>query len=335
MVSHSRTHPTVSVIVVNWNGQSLLQECLGALHRQTYRHFEIIFVDNGSTDASVALVRAQFPEVRVMALGDNKGFAGGNLEGFKVAHGAFIALLNNDTCVTEQWLEHLIQPMRDNPNVGLCASKLLVAGTDMINSAGDGITTAGVGYNRGSGKNRRWYEHQEPVFGPCGGAGLYRRTMLEDIGFLDEEFFLNDEDTDLNFRAQLAGWRCCYVPTAVVDHKINGTIGRLSDLHVYYHVRNLECLWVKNMPLGLMLRFAHHKLVHEIGSFCYLCLRHGKWRPFFHGKVDAMKLLPVMLEKRRAIQRTKRLSNHDVRKLLTPLFRQEVLRQKMWQLFRG
>ena len=124
----------------------------------------------------------------------------------------------------------------------------------------------------------------EPVFGACGAAVLYRRRMLDEIGFLDEDFFLYDEDTDLNFRAQLAGWKCIYVPTAVAYHVANATSRRLSDLHVYYHTRNLEFVWIKNMPFEIMLRFAHHKVIQELGSLCYLCLRHGKWGPFFSGK---------------------------------------------------
>ena len=182
-----------------------------------------------------------------------------------------------------------------------------------MNSAGDGLTTAGVGFNRGLGQNAAQFDASEPVFGACGAAVLYRRRMLEEIGFLDEDFFLYDEDTDLNFRAQLAGWKCIYVPSAVVYHVANATAKRLSDLHVYYHTRNLEFVWMKNMPLGLMLRFAHHKVIQELGSFCYLCLRHGKWGPFFRAKRDALSMLPVMLKKRAKIQAAKRVPNRYIR----------------------
>ena len=135
------------------------------------------------------------------------------------------------------------------------------------------------------------------MFGACGAAVLYRRRMLEEIGFLDEDFFLYDEDTDLSFRAQLAGWKCVYVPNAIVYHKGNATTGRLSDTHVYFHTRNLEFVWIKNMPGGLMLRFIHHKVVQEIGSFFYLCVRHGKWATFFKAKWDALKMAPLHVPK--------------------------------------
>ena len=325
----------VSIIVVNWNGERLLNSCLETLCRQTYGEREVIVVDNGSTDSSVRSVRERFPQVEIVELAENKGFTGGNIEGLQACKGEFIALVNNDTCPDEKWLENLIQPMIEDSSIGICASKLLMDGTGKINSAGDGVTTAGVGFNRGLWRDASYYNSLEAVFGGCGAAVLYRRKMLETIGFLDENFFLYDEDTDLNFRAQLAGWKCMYVPSAIVYHKANATAGRLSDLHVYYHTRNLEFVWIKNMPARLMLRFAHHKLVQEIGSFCYLCLRHMKWRSYFKAKRDAIRMLPVMLKKRQGIQREKKVSNHYLKEMLTPIFSREMIRQKVRQLIRG
>jgi GT2 family glycosyltransferase len=159
--------------------------------------------------------------------------------------------------------------------------------------------------------------------------------MLDEIGFLDEDFFLYDEDIDLNFRAQLAGWKCIYVPSAIAYHLANATSKRLSDLHVYYHTRNLEFVWIKNMPTGLMIRFAHHKFIQEFGSFGYLCLRHGKWRPFFRAKRDSLKMLPLMLEKRKRIQARRRVPNRYLRSVLTSMFTFGFFRQKMKQFIEG
>ena len=164
---------------------------------------------------------------------------------------------------------------------------------------------------------------------------LYRRRMVEEIGFLDKDFFLYNKDTDLNFRAQLAGWKCIYVPTALAHHVANATSRRLSDLHVYYHTRNLEFVWIKNMPFETMLRFAHHKVIQELGSLCYLCLRHGKWGPFFRAKRDALRLLPVMLKKRAKIQSGRRVSNRYLRSVLTSMFTLAFFRLKLKQLIQG
>ncbi len=330
-----KTRPTVSLIVVNWNGARLLRGCLDSLSRQTYAGHEIILVDNGSKDGSVRLVRESFPEVRVVELAENTGFAAGNSAGLEVAEGQFVALFNNDARADEFWLENLLRPMREDPEVGICASKLMIDGTGKINSAGDGITTAGVGFNRGLHAEALRYDLGGTVFGACGAAVLYRREMVDEIGFLDEDFFLYDEDTDLNFRAQLGGWKCVYVPEAIVYHKVNATSHRLSDLHVYYHTRNLEFVWMKNMPTGLMLRFAHHKIIQEVGSFSYICLRHGKWSPFFRAKRDALKMLPLVLKKRREIQKKRSVSNRYIKRLLTPIFSREMVRQKVRQLIQG
>ena len=325
----------VSIIVVNWNGQRLLFDCLDALSRQTYTNREIILVDNGSADSSVRYVKEKFPAVKIIELGENTGFTGGNAQGLKAADGEFVALVNNDTRAHDRWLENLLRPMLEDSSVGLCASKLLFENGRTINSAGDGLTTAAVGLNRGLGKDGALFGNPELVFGACGAAVLYRRRMLDDVGFLDDDFFLYDEDTDLNFRAQLAGWKCTYVPTATVYHKSNATSVKLSDLHVYYHSRNLEFVWLKNMPGSLMLRYAHHKLIQELGSFFYLCIRHGKWTAFFRAKKDALKMFPLMWRKRKEIQSMKRVSDSYIGKLMSPMFTRAFLKQKLRQLIEG
>ena len=325
----------VSIIVVNWNGERFLKDCLGALTCQSHPNYEIVLVDNGSGDASVQLTRENFPQVKIVALSDNKGFTGGNAAGLEVVQGAYIALVNNDARPEETWLEKLIEPMLRDYTVGICASKLIFENTRAVNSAGDGLTTAGVGFNRGLGADAMNFNESEWVFGACGAAVLYRRRMLDEIGFLDDDFFLYDEDTDLNFRAQLTGWKCRYVPAAVAYHVANATSQRLSNLHVYYHTRNLEFVWLKNMPFGIMLRFAHHKIIQELGSFCYLCLRHGKWGPFFRAKRDALKMSSVILKKRAKIQAGKRVPNRYVRSVLTSMFTSAFFRQKVKQLVDG
>jgi GT2 family glycosyltransferase len=325
----------VSIIVVNWNGERFLNDCLGALSDQTHANCEIILVDNGSSDNSVCLTREKFPQVKIAALKENKGFTGGNAAGLEVAQGRYIALVNNDARADKTWLENLLQPMLRERRIGICASKLIFENSLTINSAGDGLTTGAVGFNRGLGKDPALFNGADLVFSACGAAVLYRRQMLDEIGFLDDEFFLYDEDTDLSFRAQLAGWKCAYVPSAAVFHRGSATSVRLSDVHVYFHTRNLEFVWIKNMPLGLMLRFAHQKLLQEIGSFCYLCLRHGKWVPFFEAKRDALKMLGQMWGKRQAIQARRRVSNGYLRSLMTSMFTWNFVRQKIRQVIKG
>jgi hypothetical protein len=329
-----KSNSSASIIVVNWNRERLLKDCLFSLSRQSYSNYEIILVDNGSSDESVSVVKENFPAVKVVELTENRGFTGGNAAGLNVANGEFIALVNNDAWVERDWLERLLQPMLGDPGVGICASKLVIDGTEAIDSAGNGLTTGGVGFNRGLGRDRNHFSTSELIFGACGAAALYRRSMLDEIGFFDDAFFLYDEDIDLSFRAQLAGWKCRYVPDAVAHHKGNATSERLSGLHIYYHTRNLEFVWMKNMPAGLMIRFSHHKLIQELAAFGYICLRHGGWRPFLRGKRDALRMLPSMLKKRREVQRQRKVSNRYVKQILTPIFDRDYLIRKAYQMFK-
>ena len=230
--------------------------------------------------------------------------------------------------VDREWLERLIQPMVEDSKIGVCASKLIIEGTRTINSVGGRITTAGVGFDRGLGESDELYNTAEFVFGACAAAVLYRRKMLEEIGFFDEDFFLYCEDTDLSFRAQLAGWKCMYVPTAVVYHRFHATSGLLSDVHIYHRNRNLEFVWVKNIPTRLMIRYAHHKILQELADARDYCLGLGKWEPFFRAKRDALKMLPGMLKKRAAIQKTKKVSDEYIESLLTSIFSDELRRHK-------
>lgn len=325
----------VSIIVVNWNRAKFLKDCLSTLSRQSYANREIILVDNGSSDESIPVVKENFPAVKIVGLAENRGFTGGNAAGLKVASGEFIALVNNDARTEPGWLETLLQPMLADPSVGICASKLVIDGTRAIDSAGNGLTTGGVGFNRGLGMDRKHFSISELIFGACGAAALYRRSMLDEIGFFDDEFFLYDEDMDLSFRAQLAGWKCRYVADAVAHHKGNATSERLSDLHVYYHTRNLEFVWIKNMPAELMIRFLHHKLIQELAAFGYICLRHGRWKPFLRAKRDAVRMLPSMLKKRREVRRLRKVSNRYVRQILTPIFDRKYLIRKAHQIIDG
>lgn len=323
----------VSVIIVNWNGEALLRECLESLRRQTYRHFEVILVDNASTDGSVEFIQQQFPEAKLIRLEQNRGFAGGNIEGLRVAKGDYIALLNNDAVVEASWLAELVAVMNADSRVGICASKLVnYFDPEQIDCAGDGCATSGHGYKRGNGLAAGLYQTQEYVFGACAGAVLYRRAMIDDIGFLDPDFFIQCEDTDLNFRAKLMEWKCVYVPTAVALHRVSTTIGKLDGLAVYYSARNEEYVWIKNMPAPLMLRYLHHKIIQELAALLYFCLKRGQWGPFLRGKRDAARALPALWRKRAGIQRRKRVANAALARELTPLFERRLVQDKLGKL---
>ncbi|QEM68160.1 glycosyltransferase [Geobacter sp. FeAm09] len=309
----------ISVIIVNWNGINLLRDCLDAVLSQDFSDFEVILVDNGSSDGSPELVQKNYPTVCLLRLEENRGFTGGNLAGLDQARGSFIALLNNDTRPEKRWLGALYRGMVNDNKIGISASKIIIDGTDMIDSVGDIFTTAFTGTKLGSLSCHRDFSTRMFVHGACAAAALYRREMMDEIGFLDDDFFFNHEDTDFNLRAWLSGWKCIYVPEAVVYHKVSASLGTLNDNSVYYFSRNNVWVWIKNVPSGCMFRYLHQRLIYELSSFAFFCFMKGKWVPYLRGKFDSMKKIPIMLNKRKAIQKNVKLSNYEIAAGLMPI----------------
>ena len=297
----------VSIIIVNWNGKNFLASCLDGLKQQMYRDFSIILVDNGSYDGSLELVQKKYPEVETIALSENLGFATANNIAIKSIDTEYVALLNNDAVPHPEWLENLVKALQQNPEAGFAASKMLLydnPGT--IDRVGDVYTTAGTALLRGRGKPSETYNNQEWVFGACAGAALYRTRMLDDIGLFDEDFFLLYEDVDLSFRAQLRGYKCLYVPKAIVYHMASSSIGDDSLISVYYSHRNLEWVYIHNMPAGLIKRtFASH-IIYDIAAFFFFVAK-GRGGPFIKAKWHALKGLNRVLKKRRRIQNNRKV----------------------------
>jgi GT2 family glycosyltransferase len=214
--------PLISVIIPNWNGAHHLRTCLDSLRGQSYPCVEIIVVDNGSTDGSLRLLEEEYPSSTTIALGENRGFAGACNVGIRASRGQFVALLNNDTEAEAQWLAEVVSTFRGHPEAGIVASKMrLFDRREVFHAAGDFYRRDGIPGNRGVWqRDVGQYDCEEEVFSANGGSAAYRRSMLDEIGLLDEDFFYSCEDVDLAWRAQLAGWRCIYAPRAVVYHKL-------------------------------------------------------------------------------------------------------------------
>jgi GT2 family glycosyltransferase len=305
----------ITVVVVNWNGKALLADCLTSLRAQTFSDLEVILVDNGSTDGSAEWVRDNFPEVRLVALQENRGFAGGNNEGILQARGEWIALLNNDATAEPDWLERLYCAVQGEPGVGFAASRVVLT-SGVLDSAGDGMTIAGVPYKRGHGRSPAGVlAEPTEVFGASGCGVLLRRAMLDQIGLLDEDFFCIYEDGDLNFRARLAGFRCIYVPDAIVIHRLHGTLGRLSKSYVFYGQRNMEYLYFKNMPGRLLWRHMPVHLLSNLLGFGYFTLR-GRPFQFVKGKAAFIRNIGATLRKRREVQKLRRADDDAIDAML-------------------
>lgn len=306
----------VAVLILNWNGRRFLPECLGGLRQQTYKEFSVILIDNGSNDGSIDFVHKNFPEVKTIALPRNIGFAAANNIALKTIESKYVALLNNDAVPDPCWLTFLVEALEACPEAGSGASKILFYDNNgVIDRAGDAYTRAGAGFLRGRGESAANFNIKEWIFGACAGATLYRTSMLREIGCFDKDFFLLYEDVDLSFRAQLKGYKCVYVPEAIVYHRTSSSIVYDSSISVYYSHRNLEWVYIKNMPYKLILTTIWLHFLYDIAAFAYF-LVNGRAREFLKAKGDAIKGANNMLKKRKQIQRNIRVDDRYIWNLL-------------------
>jgi GT2 family glycosyltransferase len=212
-------------------------------------------VDNGSTDGGVSWVAEHYPGVRIITLPDNGGFSQAVNAGIRAAVGEYVALLNNDTALDAHWLQALVQALDEHADYASAASMMLLYhDPGRLNAAGDTFTLMHMaGENRGYGRPPSEYGRLERVLGACAGAALYRRTLFDELGLFDEDFFLMHEDTDFNLRCLLSGKRCLYVPQAVVRHKVGASIAVQPDTKTTrLLMRNGAFAAAKNLPIWIL-----------------------------------------------------------------------------------
>lgn len=226
-----KMNPKVSIIIVNWNGKQYLNDCLNSVFNQTYLSYEIIFVENASTDGSLEYVNENFPKAKIIVNKENYGFAKGANIGIKEAlkdeNVSYIAVLNNDTKVDKNWLYKLVKVAENDEKIGIIASKILPMRSN-INSTSH-LNYLGNLHNR-LGSLYCALQYGNHIYGMNATACLYKRKMLEDIGLFDESFFAYCEDLELSWRAYKKGWKAKYVPESVVYHEGGGTSKKSKKL---------------------------------------------------------------------------------------------------------
>jgi GT2 family glycosyltransferase len=308
----------VSVIIPNWNGAQHLPTCLNSLRAQTFREFEVIVADNASHDNSLALLAADYPEVKVVVLDHNYGFTGACNAGLQAAIGEIKVLLNNDTEVDPNWLAEVVAAFERHPEAGLVASKMLLFDQrDTFHTAGDLFRRDGVPANRGVWQKDEGQYLEGPVFSACGGSAAYRSKMLEQIGLLDSDFFFSCEDVDLAWRAQLTGWGAVFAPRAVVYHKLSATGG--GPTASFYDGRNFIYVLIKDVPgvvwrkhwsgiIGRQIRIAWQALLAWRGAAARARLR---------GQLAGLLAIPMLLSKRKIVQSSRKVSDEQVLSLLS------------------
>jgi GT2 family glycosyltransferase len=294
----------VDIIIPNYNGAALLPTCLNALRAQTRQDFRVTVVDDGSTDASLALLARDWREVHVLALPNNRGLAAAVNAALRATSGDMVVLLNNDTEAHPRWLEYLVGTLERYPAYAFAASKLLLFDRrDHIHSAGDFYRPDGVPGSRGVWQqDRGQYDAVAEIFGPCAAAAAYRRAALAllavDGNVFDEDLVMYCEDVDLNVRARRHGLRTVFVPQAIVYHRLSATGG--GALASYYCGRNFPLVWVKNMPAAFVVRHGAAMLAAQLGFLLHSLwhIREPAARARLRGQAAALRALPVFLRKR-------------------------------------
>jgi len=266
-----KTVKDITIVIPNYNGESFLKECLSALEVQDADtpEYEVLMVDNGSADGSLELVRREFGWVRVIPLPCNTGFCHAVNVGIRASEGAYVILLNNDTKVKSGFIKNLYRAIESRPGAFSVSAKMLMWDRpELLDDAGDQYCVLGWAYARGKGKPAKTYDRPSEIFSACGGAAIYRRAVLDEIGLFDEQHFAYLEDLDIGYRARIYGYRSYYEPGAEVVHYGSASTGSrynerktllAAGNNIYVIGKNMPLLqWVWNLPflcLGFFVKF--------------------------------------------------------------------------------
>jgi GT2 family glycosyltransferase len=278
---------------------------LDCLSKQIFTDFNVILIDNGSTDGCACDLEKKWAKLPLLVerWSENRGFAAANNYGARLAQGEWLACLNADAFPEPDWAQQLVKAATENKEFISFSSRLINAGAPhLLDDAGDSYHIGGLAWKRYSGYPAKQYGlHQEEVFSACAAAALYKRDPFLQVGGFDEDFFSFLEDVDLGFRLRLQGYRCLYVPKAVVAHVGSTSVGAKSDFAIYYWQRNIIWSFLKNTPSDLIWKALPAHFMANVIFAAYRILR-GQIGAVRRAKVDAIRGLPKILNKRKIIQ---------------------------------
>ena len=281
----------VSVVIPNYNGLAYLEGVLSSLECQSMKNFEVILVDNGSTDGSCAFVASQYSWVHIIALSENFGFSRAVNEGIKAARAPYVLLLNNDTEVEPDFLKEMTEGLQRHKKAFSCQAKMLqFHDREKMDDGGNYYCALGWAFAGGKGKSAKHYDKEKKIFSSCAGAAIYRKKIFEKIGYFDDEHFAYLEDLDVGYRARIYGYENWYIPGAVVYHVGSGTSGsRYNQFKIRYSSRNNIYMIYKNMPFLQIILNLPFLLVGFGMKILFFCMK-GYGREYLAGIKNGFQL---------------------------------------------
>jgi GT2 family glycosyltransferase len=319
------SQPSVCVVIVHHKGVEILSECLASVFKTTYRNMHVVLVDNGSKDGSVAIVQKLYGNRLFLVKSEaNLGFVGGNNLALRQVEGDYVVLLNDDTVVHPEWLQHLVEVAEADHSIGALQPKLLSLSDPQYfeynGCAGGMLDVYGVPLCRGRvfdtiEKDEGQYDDVAEIAWASGAAILIRQNVLKDVGLLDDMFYAHMEEIDFCWRVRLKGYKIMAVPKAVVYHRGGGT--PLGE-KFYLKQRNNLIVMVKNYSSSSLLRFLPGRAALDAFSFFYFSLRRnsGRCLSILKAYVDLLSMLKGIIEGRHKVQRNRIVPDYSILKIM-------------------
>lgn len=305
----------VSIILLSYNSKDDLKECLPSLKIQTYSNFEIIIVDNASTDNTPEFIRTEYPEIKLIETGSNLGYPAGNNIGVDNAKGDYLVILNPDTVADPKWLFQLVKPLEENSDIALTTSKILFYHDhEKINTCANSVHYTGLDFCRGLYEPSTSFSKNEEVGAISGCSFAIRKEVFKELGGFDPDFFLYLEDVDLSWRARLAGYKIMFVPASIVYHKFRLTIAPWKE---FYLERNRYLMLLKNCSVKMLILMSPALFVCEVVTWGHAVLNgysymYNKLKAYYWILTNPGKII----NKRNVEQKNRRIKNKEFIKLL-------------------
>lgn len=304
-----------SIILLSYNSKNDLKECIPSLTNQTYSNYEIIVVDNASTDNTPEFMRTEYPEIKLIENGSNLGYPGGNNIGVDNAKGDYIVILNPDTVADPNWLSQLIKPLEETPDIALTTSKILFyADHEKINTCANSTHFTGLDFCKGLNEPSTSFSTNEEVGAISGCSFAIRKEVFKELGGFDPDFFLYLEDVDLSWGARLAGYRIMFVPASIVYHKFRLSIAPWKE---FYLERNRYLMLLKNCSLKMLILMSPALFVSEIVTWGHAVLNgysymYNKLKAYYWILTNSDKIM----KKRHDAQKIRRINDKEFIRLL-------------------